>query len=378
MQSSHFPHAYNDILERVRSIDPEQYAITRNFINGAVTMLSPYLSRGVITARQVMDDILLRGYSIEQCHKLLQELAWREYYQRVWQYLEDDMFEDIRNRYTGIQHARIPLALVQASTGIEAIDKSIQELYATGYMHNHLRMYTASISCNVARAHWQQPSKWMYYHLLDGDLASNSCSWQWVAGTFSSKQYFCNQENINRYTGSAQTGTFLDQPYESLPLQKVPESLQSTVMPELNTTLPLKTLPVLDHQLPLLLYNSYNLDPLWRNDMPANRILLLEPSFFKQFPVSEKVISFILKLAGNIQGLQVFTGEIADIPGLGQFPAIYSKEHPAFRYYPGKKDQREWMFPDITGYHPSFFSFWKKCERILQTQYKKRPELVRA
>ena len=50
-------------------------------------------------------------------------------------------------------------------------------------MHNHLRMYTASITSVIAKAHWLNPSKWMYYHLLDGDLASNSCSWQWVAGS---------------------------------------------------------------------------------------------------------------------------------------------------------------------------------------------------
>lgn len=378
MQSIHFPTGYEEILERVQQVNPEQYASSRNYLNGAVTYLSPYLSRGVISSRMLMEDVLARGFSLEQSTKLIQELAWREYFQRVWQYLEDNIFDDIRNRYTGILHAKMPEALCNASTGIEAIDKGIRDLYETGYMHNHLRMYTASIACNIGRAHWQEPARWMYYHLLDGDLASNTCSWQWVAGTFSSKQYFCNQENINRFTGSRQTGSFLDRGYDGFPMTELPGSLQTTVAPEWKTELPETNLPLLDRQKPLLVYNSYNLDPNWRKDMDANRILLLEPSFFKQFPVSEKVIAFILGLAENIPGLQVYSGELSSIPGLHELPAIFSKEHPAFNYYPGKKDARDWLFPGISGYHPSFFSFWKKCERELQKQFRHTAERVRA
>ena len=57
-------------------------------------------------------------------------------------------------------------------------------------------MYVASIACNIAQSHWIVPAKWMYYYLLDADWASNSLSWQWVAGT-NLKKYFANQQNIN-------------------------------------------------------------------------------------------------------------------------------------------------------------------------------------
>ena len=205
-----FPTVYEDIIEKMNAIDAIAYGKSRNFINGAVTYLSPYISRGVISTRQVAEMIENKGYTNEQSEKLIQELAWRDYFQRVWQNLEEDMFEDIRHRYTGVKHRNMPTAISNANTGIDAIDKGITTLFETGYMHNHLRMYTASITCNIAKANWQLPAQWMYYHLLDGDLASNTCSWQWVAGSFSSKQYYCNQENINKYTGSNQTGTFLD------------------------------------------------------------------------------------------------------------------------------------------------------------------------
>ncbi|HQX72392.1 MAG TPA: FAD-binding domain-containing protein [Chitinophagaceae bacterium] len=373
-----FPANYDEIVYRIDKIDPIQYSKTRNYIDGNITYLSPYISRGVISVKQVMEAVLAKGYKPYEITKFIQELAWREYFQRVWQHLEDDMFDDIRITRTGIRHRQIPQAIITAKTGIESIDTAINDLYQTGYMHNHIRMYTASIACNIAKGHWQLPSQWMYYHLLDGDLASNTCSWQWVAGSFSSKQYFCNQENINKYTYSKQKDTIIDKSYDEIPLMEIPNILTRTSSLQLTTALPGKTKPTFDHNLPLVLYNSYNLDPLWRNDIAANRLLVLEPSHFKQYPVSEKVIRFIIELAANIDGLQLFIGEINEIPDLAKFPAIYSKEHPAFNYYPGKKDEREWMFPGVTGMFNSFFSFWKKCEQQLKNMKAIQLELIRA
>ena len=84
------------------------------------------------------------------------------------------------------------------------------------------------------------------------------------------------------------------------------------------------------------------------------------------------MIDFIIDLSKNIQGIQLFVGEVSDIQdiyvslGNGQDVNIISKEHPAFNDYPGLKDQREWMFPNVTGYFPSFFNYWKKCQRELE------------
>lgn len=374
----YFPTDYQEILAKLDHTDPVKYAADRNFIDGHVSYLSPYISRGVISTKQVLESLLAKGIRPEQMEKFVQELTWREYFQRVWLQLEDDLFDDIRRTNTGTRHRQIPSALLNVTTGIQAIDKGITELYETGYMHNHLRMYTASIACNIGKAYWEMPSKWMYYHLLDGDIASNTCSWQWVAGSFSSKQYFCNQENINKYTRSQQPHSYLDKTYQELPVMDVPDELTVTTSIQLTTALPVNNTPVIDPSLPILLYNSYNLDPLWKKDIDANRILLLEPSHFKQFPVSDKVIAFIISLAQNIEGIQVFTGEISDIPFINKVPAIVSKEHPAFTHYPGQKEARDWMFPEVTGFYNSFFGFWKKCERLLKNPQHRKPELMRA
>ena len=367
-----FKTGYNQILEKILRIDPVSYARTRNYINGAVTYLSPYISRGVISVKQVQETVVQKGYKPHQIEKFLQELAWREYFQRVWQQKKDLICDDLKQPQPDVIHRQMITAIEQATTGISCIDEQINDLYASGYLHNHTRMYVASIACNIAGAHWLQPAQWLYYHLLDGDIASNHCSWQWVAGAFSSKKYYCNQENINRYNFSSQQGSFLDKKYEEIMNMSVPETLKPNHHLLLQTNLPATALPVIDLSKQTLLYNSYNLDPLWRVNENVNRILILEPSHFNTYPVGEKTIRFILDLAANIAGLQVYTGEVAELAsfyaaeGIQADKVFISKEHPAFSHYPGIKDSRDWMYPQVTGYYGSFFSYWKKCERYLR------------
>jgi deoxyribodipyrimidine photo-lyase len=367
-----FPTDYDSIVSKINAIHPEKYSKTRNFLNGNITYLSPYISRGVISTKQVMDTILKNDFTFLQSEKLIQELAWREYYQRVWQIKREQIWDDLKQAQPGVNHYEMLTSLLKCNTGIQVIDNQISQLYESGYLHNHIRMYLASLTCNIGKAHWKIPAKWLYYHLLDGDIASNNCSWQWVAGSFSSKKYYCNQENINKYTNTHQSGTFLDNTYEQIVSIKVPDSLALTTSLQLNTILPDTKSPILDISKPTLLYNSYNLDPTWRVNDNVNRVLLLEPSHFAENPVSEKVILFLLALSKNIPGIQVFVGELSEILGLYNESNIdinellISKEHPAFEYYPGIKDQRDWMFPTVTGYYPSFFKFWEKCSQSMR------------
>ncbi len=305
-----FPTSYDLIIERINAVNPIKYAKTRNFINGDVTYLSAYISRGVISVAQIKEAVLQKGYKPYEIEKFLQELAWREYYQRVWQVKKEELFTDLKQTQSDFLHHQIPTAIVNASTGIKVIDDQINAFYSTGYLHNHIRMYVAAIVCNNAKSHWLTPARWMYYHLLDGDLASNSCSWQWVAGSFSSKKYYCNQENINKYTGTNQAQTFLDNSYEHIATMPIPNALEAITTIDLKTNLPQTEVPLLDISKPTLLYNSYNLDPVWRATENVNRVLLLEPSHFNKYPVSEKVIDFIIGLSKNIDGIIVYVGEV--------------------------------------------------------------------
>ena len=360
-----FPTDIPSIKNRITKIDPVGYGITRNYLDGKVTYLSPYISRGVLSTREITEHVMQLDYQPHQVLRLIQELAWRDYFQRVWQQLGDDIFEDIRMNRTATRSQKIPKALLNASTGIHAVDEGIQTLLRTGYMHNHLRMYVASISCNIGRTDWRLASQWMYYHLLDGDLASNTLSWQWVAGTFSSKKYYCNQENINQYCGTKQKGTFLDKPYLDLPTLEVPSVLESVENISLITHLPKKETPLLDPSLPVLLYHPFHIDPNWKKEIIANRILVLEPSHFREHPVSEKVINFMIDLGKNIDGLQIFAGEVGELVELRNCNSIYTREHPSFHHFPGYHESRDWMVPELTGRFNSFFDYWKKAEKVL-------------
>jgi deoxyribodipyrimidine photo-lyase len=334
----------------------------------------------------------------------MQQMAWREYFQRVWQQKGDLILQDLKSSQTNIILEQLPLPIQNANTGIHAIDNAIHQLYDTGYLHNHLRMYLSMLHSNIFKAAWLPGANWMYAHLLDHDPAANFLSWQWVAGTFSSKQYIANQENINKYTNTKQLGTFLDREYEYLQTSifdqsdtiqsnhsgKWPDQLDQAF--EIDTMAILKNIEktnqskifdkktVLPNQ-PFCIYNSFNLDPLWHADESMNRVLLLEPNHFEHFPVTEKVLQFIVDLAiTNIPGLQIFVGNFEDlfqhietismsdknIITEKSNAIIYFKEHPTTQHYQGIQEARDWLFPQVDGYFPSFFGYWKKCERYLK------------
>ncbi|MFN8276873.1 MAG: FAD-binding domain-containing protein [Chitinophagales bacterium] len=362
-----FPARHQVAVERLASFEVTSYAATRNFIDGNVSYLSPYISRGVLSLPQVRNAILQRN-SPAQAAKFIQELAWREYFQRVWQHVGVGVADDVRQEQFPVAHRQMIAAVLQHQTGVQAVDDAISNLYAHGYMHNHLRMYVASLCTNVARAHWLTPAQWMYYHLLDGDAASNHLSWQWVAGTFSSKKYWCSQENINYHTHTAQRHTFLDMPSEQLQHAPIPEILQTTAVIDLSVNLPEARPLSIKKDQPVHLYNAYQLDTTWRHAEAANRILLLEPSHYLSYPVSAPVIAFVVSLATDINGMQIFVGEMEDLQreliqlGLER-PQYFSKEHPAFAHWPGQRDQRDWLFPEVTDYFSSFSAFWKKAQR---------------
>lgn len=360
-----FPTSYNEVLQRMQKIDPVAYAATRNFIDGKVTYLSPYISRGVISTKQVLTHVLNQGYKPEKIEKFIQELAWRDYWQQIWMAKGNAIDLDLKHTQQPVTNTGLSTAILIGRTGIEAIDTAISDFYLTGYVHNHVRMYIASLACNIAKSHWKSPAQWMYYHLLDADWASNALSWQWVAGANSNKKYVANQKNINKYCHTDQRGTFLDVGYDALKDMPVPEVLLETTTPELHTPLPKHSALEIITDLPTCIYNFYNLDSQWMNDRKANRILLLEPSHFERYPISQKSMDFMLALADNIPGMQIFIGEFHQLVQIYGLTEVHFKEHPLNVHYEGTEEPREFMF-SVKGYYPSFFSYWRQCKKELK------------
>ena len=355
---------FKKIIDRIEKIDPVNYAKNRNFIDGSVTKLSPYISRGVISTKYVFERILEHNIPFYKIEKFVQELCWRDYWQLIWRERKEEINFDLRNNQENVKNHSFSKSLYEAESGIEAIDNSINELYSDGYMHNHNRMYLASIACNVAKSHWLNPAKWMYYNLLDGDWGSNALSWQWVCGSNSNKKYYANQENINKYCYTNQKNTFLDIEYSSFESLDIPENLTETIDLNLKTSMPTKTTLKIDNHKPTLIYNYYNLDPNWRIDKEYNRVYLIEPKVFDKYPVSNKCLDFSIELSKNIDGIQIFVGSFFDLINEHSIKETIYKEHP-LNNYKGIEDQRDWMFESKENLR-SFFSYWKKCKKELK------------
>lgn len=369
-----FPTKYSEIIARIDAIDPKAYAKSRNYLDGAVSRLSPYISRGVISTKFVYQRLRARGFQIYQMEKFVQELAWRDFWQKQWQHHGASINQDLKHVQQDVNAHGVPQAIIKAKTGIQAIDKAILDLYETGYMHNHMRMYLASVICNVGHFHWRIPAQWMFSHLIDGDWASNALSWQWVAGSNANKKYWANQDNINHFCNTDQWGTFLDYSYEDLPNQPIPSILADY---STNPTADFDTLAddfkdndtlmsSENQNQAVCLYTPYNLDPNWHADTQANRILLLEPNYIKRYPISSEVIRFIKDLAlENIPDIKIFIGSFEALKK--EFPqsTFYTKEHPELNYAADVVDQRDWLAAEAP-YKPSFFPYWKKCLKSLK------------
>ena len=204
---------------RIGAVRPAAYARTRNALDGAVTGLSPYITHGFVTLTDVLAGVCARQ-PLDMQHKFVFELGWRAYYRHVWGHRGEGILQSLHegplpdHAYAG----ELPADIRQGCTGVPVVDEAVRTLYATGMLHNHARMWLASYVVHVRKVHWRAGADWLYAHLLDGDLASNHLSWQWVTGTASRKPYLFNADNVARYapTHWHSPGSAIDTSYEAL------------------------------------------------------------------------------------------------------------------------------------------------------------------
>ena len=403
---------YNKIIEKIKNIDPVTYARTRNSLDGDVSYISRYLTHGVVSLKLVKEITNGSGDNIKY-EKWNQELAWREYFHRVWQSLGDDIFSSIRQDQSNVKYASgIPISFANLSsynkieevkkdneesgkenselnsTGVKSLDRNIEKLIETGYMHNHARMWTSMLATNIAGYAWSDCSRWMYYHLIDGDLASNTLSWQWICSTFSAKQYVANQENINKYDrDNAERKTYLDCEYEELYDVALPESMTTNfdMQKYFDDNFELDTQELnkyainninkidfennFDKNKNTIIYSMWNLDPTWHEDKGdnINRILFIEKSVLKDFPMSAKRIEFILDVTKNIsdkyKNFQILYGEIDELEDLvtkDKLDNSISREYPLCNHWGNLVEDREWLYPNYSWSSGGFMSFWSK------------------
>ena len=354
----HFLCTHEQLIERCTQIDPRQYDKTRNYLDGAVTWLSPFTTHGIISTKQIADAVLT-NHKAKSCYRLLFELGWREFFHRTWQLAGDDIFDDIRQALARVRSDQLPEAINNCRTGIRVVDHSLETLKERGLMHNHARMWVAAMACNMASTHWREPARWLHYHLLDGDLASNTLSWQWVAGTFSNKQYVANQSNVDKYSKSTQHGSWLDVPYEAFDNFNAPEHMQTRCTAKLDQTIP--GTPIAQLKGNVALRNLWHLDPQWQAET-AQHIVFIDTELSERWPMSPRRWQFIEYWAKQCNA-QLHYGTVDQLKAACLDADVVRTEYPACEQWPGAVLERDWLYPMPDNTFNSFSQYFKQVKK---------------
>ena len=186
------------------------YSKLRNFDFGPsnrsnISCLSPYITHGVINELEVIDKSL-KKFSFAKNEKFIQEVLWRTYW-KGWLELRPNVWSDylieldnVRNQFKNNQNY---LNVIEGKTDIDCFNQWVVELKENNYLHNHTRMWFASIWIFTLELPWQLGAEFFMQHLYDGDAASNTLGWRWVAGVQTQgKHYLASEWNINKFTNN--------------------------------------------------------------------------------------------------------------------------------------------------------------------------------
>ena len=202
-------------LEKLTNFIPKaglSYRNNRNYDFGPsnhnyVSQLSPFIRRRILTELEVLKAVLNR-HGLSSAEKFIQEVFWRTYW-KGWLEMRPSIWLDYQNDLSRLENQVMTQSGLRKSwetacegkTGVECFDFWARELKETGYLHNHARMWFASIWIFTLNLPWQLGADFFLRHLLDGDPASNTLSWRWVAGIQTQgKTYLARRDNICKFT----------------------------------------------------------------------------------------------------------------------------------------------------------------------------------
>jgi len=195
-----------DKLNKFIESDISNYNTKRNFDFGVtnrnnVSCLSPYITHRLITEYETT-KLVLKKYPFQKVDKFIQEIFWRVYW-KGWLELRPKVWSDFIEDLKTIKEDEYYLKAINGETEIECFNDWVNELKNFNYLHNHTRMLFASIWIFTLELSWQKGAEFFMKHLYDGDAASNTLSWRWVAGIQTKgKNYLAQPWNINKFTNN--------------------------------------------------------------------------------------------------------------------------------------------------------------------------------
>ena len=189
------------------------YSKLRNFSSDTLnrlttSKLSPYITHGILNEAEVIKEIL-KKHSFSKSEKFINEILWRIYWKgylelrpQIW----DDFISDLKAIEIEYKNNRNYKLAIEGSTNIKCFNDWLKELKETNYLHNHVRMWFASIWIFTLNLPWQLGASLFIKYLYDGDISSNTLSWRWVAGIQTvGKNYLAKEWNIRKFTNEKYT-----------------------------------------------------------------------------------------------------------------------------------------------------------------------------
>ena len=354
-----------------------EYSKLRNFDFGPekrtnVSCLSPYVTHGVINEREIIEKSL-KKFSFSKNEKFIQEVLWRTYW-KGWLELRPNVWTDylielnkIREDFNDNQNYK---NAIEGKTNIECFNYWVNELKENNYLHNHTRMWFASIWIFTLELPWQLGAEFFMQHLYDGDAASNTLGWRWVAGVQTQgKHYLASEWNIKKFTNNRFNNIKLN---ENAP-PKVSEKTYSIVKQDFsNKNIDDRNLLIFENNL------SFETSDFQNNEFKKIYIIS-NKNETRSIKLSENVIKFKSLLIDdqkqrlNDKSISCETMDINEIKNIGEkVIALYPNVGESLDYLNSNSLKFDFLYRKLDQYswqycNKGFFNFKNYIPKIIST-----------
>ena len=371
----------NDALKKLDDFIEKnllEYTKLRNFDFGIqnrknTSCLSPYVTHGVINEVEIINKVL-KKHLFSKSEKFIQEVLWRIYW-KGWLELRPGVWADylmsVKTHREKYKTNKNYLNAIEGNTNIQCFDDWVKELKETNYLHNHARMWFASIWIFTLDLPWELGAEFFLKHLYDGDAASNTLGWRWVAGIQTpGKHYLASEWNIKKFTNNR---------YEKIKLNENAKPKVSTKVYSVSKN-DFSNSEVTDVKTLLIFDNSLSFEFSDFKDIKCNKIFIVNSNEIRKISLSNSVMKFKesllqdqLKRLKNlsidcqiikIEDIKKFSDVVyALYPSVGgSLDFINSNELKNIQFLYRKIDQLSWQFCN-----KGFFNFRNYIPKIIQS-----------
>jgi hypothetical protein len=360
-------------LEKYINKEIVNYSTQRNFDFGPsnrknVSCLSPYISHRLITEYEVTKKVLSK-FPFQKVEKFIQEIFWRVYW-KGWLELRPQVWTDFIEDLKGIEEDKNYQIAVSGKTEIECFNDWVNELKENNYLHNHTRMWFASIWIFTLNLPWQKGAEFFMKYLYDGDAASNTLSWRWVAGLQTKgKHYVAQGWNIAKFTNNKYKDISLNEDatplvdkreYKLSSLEINKEDLESKTLVFFESELNIETLNLKDYQNIYCVFLSNEKRKIKFDEKVINfkkKIIEDQANRFSNIKIIDE-INFD-KLTNEIKDLDVIYPSIGE--NLSFLKSIKKKKNLNYNFIVREEDEFCWQFSN-----KGYFNFKSNIPKMIQ------------